>query len=410
MELMDLTICSVRYLKQGKSLKPIQEIHKNYLREQISHYGIDVEFFRSEANWFKTSGMQTPPVLNYIYGDSPNAQYYKVADMVIYIEIFNDDVMMSKFGFQTNSEATVHILMDDFTHAFRRLIGYEYTECVNIPVYTPVSRYNGNLSGCTLINNIQYLKFEKQLNYNDFNYYCNNQVYPKSSIEICSTTCDNMTYIANTLKTQYLQDSLSYDNSDQLKCYNISGNLNIPTEIKRYGSGVICGNLTGIITYFKEYNPDGIIFKPMPGDFFRLSFDSYNHLEYEITQVINQNLTAGGMNPLMARYSWQCTVIRRTPSFETLVGETHQSEEKLEIPQKERLNNTVEIVSNTIHDYSCRNNYTTDVDSVNCDKSYGGNGKIVFGDPKLANDVDDFKPDDILHPCSLKHIINIYNQ
>ena len=406
---MDLTVCSVRYLKQGKSLKPMQDIQKNYLREQIQHYGIDVEYFRSEANWFKTSGMKSPPVLNYIYGDSPNASFFKVDDMVIYIEIFNDDVMMSKFGFQTNSDATVHILMDDFTHSYRKLIGYECSESINIPVSTPISRYNGTLIGDITINNIQTLKFEKKLNYNDFNYYCNNQVYPKSSIEINSITCDNMTQIANDLKTKYLQDSLSYDNSQQLKDYSISGTLNISNEIKRYGSGILCGNLCGNITYYKEYNPDGLILKPLAGDFFRLSFDEYNHLEYEITQVINQNLTAAGMNPLMARYSWQCTVIRRTPSFETVVG-SNQSEEKLTINQKERLNNSVEIISDKIYDYACRANYTNDVETVNVDQVYGGNGRIQFNDTQLINDVDDFCPDDLLCSLTLNHIINIYNQ
>lgn len=218
-----------------------------------------------------------------------------------------------------------------------------------------------------------------------------------------------MTQITNDLKTKYLQDSLSYDNSQQLKDYNISGTLNISNEIKRYGSGILCGNLSGTITYYKEYNPDGLILKPMPGDFFRLSFDDYNHLEYEITQVINQNLTAAGMNPLMARYSWQCTVIRRTPSFETVVG-SNQSEEKLAINQKERLNNSVEIVSDKIYDYACRANYANDIESVNVDQVYGGNGRIRFNDPQLVNDVDDFCPDDLLCSTTLNHVINIYNQ
>lgn len=172
---------------------------------------------------------------------------------------------------------------------------------------------------------------------------------------------------------------------------------------------MLCGNLIGNISYYSEYNPDKIIMKPMPGDFFRLSFDEYNHLEYEITEVINQNLTAGGMNPLLARYTWQCSVIRRTPSFETVYS-NNQSEEKLAINQKEKLNNAVEIVSNTIHDYSCRNSYVNDVDDVNSDSVYGGNGKISFCDNLLINDVDDFCPDDLLCSTAISHVFNIFNQ
>lgn len=388
---MSDTVCNVQYLDM-QQISPTQQIEENYLREQIAQYGIDVSYLRSEANWFRTAGMQTANVQNYIYGDSPNARYYKIAEMIIYPDISSDSVALTKFGFQTASDANVYMLIQDFTHMFRTVLGYEQTIDVTIPINANISRYNGVLSGCSMINESQRLIFSQSLDYNDFNYYENNNVLVKTNIEICSMTGDGLTFIQNQVMNEYVYESNVYDNSCQLSDYNVSGIIPISNEVKRYGSGVICGNLSGSITFFSEYNEDNILLRPMAGDYLRLAFDDYNHVEYEITEVINQDLTPTGLNPLLSRYTWKCAIVRRSPSLETIDGVV-ESEEKLEIDNKEKINRTLEQISNEIFNYSLESNFDNDVDDVNADGVYGGMG-LLYSEEIVNNVPETYTPYD----------------
>ncbi len=80
-------------------------------------------------------------------------------------------------------------------------------------------------------------------------------------------------------------------------------------------SGILSGELTYHTLDNIENSPTWNI-APQVGDYFKLQYGDIEE-EYEITQLFDTVLTnQNGINPLLGKYIFQCSAVRRRPSHE----------------------------------------------------------------------------------------------
>jgi hypothetical protein len=98
----------VRYLDKSNNLNE-RTLYRNYWREQISHYGLTVNYY---------TNLTTKSNADVIYGEAPMAGYSEPEELNIAIKIEAETSMFSKFGYMSDTEATCYIHHDDFQEIF----------------------------------------------------------------------------------------------------------------------------------------------------------------------------------------------------------------------------------------------------------------------------------------------------
>lgn len=341
------TISTLRYLKRS-DLVPEQQIIKNWFREICHSYGTDVTYFRHDARFIVPSVSANN--CDNTYGEKPTLSYTVSTPMIILTDIKQDNILLSKFGFQTNGEGECYIVKDDFFETMRDIIGQNLSATFNTSTSATVENFSGlydvdliayGLSGHTSG------VFVATSGYNDVDLSGLFTRYPKKQMELV-----------------YGTDSYT----DQIVSGNLSVSLTGTVDVS--GNGYLYGNTTGTLSYCVDtsgYSNNKWEIAPQVGDIYRMDMDEFNHQEYEITQVHDSDVSMAGINPLLNRYLWKCSIVRRQPSHETMVGTSQNEEQHSEMVQT---NPTVETVSNIIFDYAQQDVDT--IDTRNSDDVYGG--------------------------------------
>lgn len=348
---MPAPITTLRYLKR-ENLQNEAQLQKGYFREIIHSYGVDVQYFRLSTDYFESpSGIYS----NYTYGESTCSPYTLSASMIVFMNVNDDSPMLRKFGIETATNAEIYFMKEDFTEQFRDIIGTPTSAIFSTIVSADISNFSGILAGEIIGNDLSGITSA----YTEV---------PSGVISgIYSSTFDRYP------KPVVPLIAISPSYTDRIVLGDLTGI--ITGEIDLSGNGYMNGNVSGLLQYFvspaRNSGPNWKI-APQVGDFIRLSeFDEeeLNFFEYEITEVLDKDLTPNGVNPHIKRYIWKCSIVRRDPSNEIVSG-TLQEEKNT--PHFIDENNWHEIKSNRIFDYS---NTIDNIDKQNeLDSVYGGYG------------------------------------
>lgn len=349
---MPVSINEIRYLKR-KNLKHEAFLQKNYFREIINHYGIDVNYFRLKMEWYASpSGVYS----NYTYGENTTSVYEVSAPMVVFMKVDDDSPILRRFGIETTVNAEIYMMRQDFTEQFRDIVGIPTTGNFSTPISADISNFSGLISGEIIGNTL-------------------------SGITSAWTTVPSGTISAN-YSAGFTRYPVAVNPDIARKIYfrerEVNGTLDgtISGTVDLSGNGFISGTVSGLLNYFSPAyslsgNSDWGI-APQVGDFFRLDeFDSdvSNYEEYEVTEVLDKQLTPIGLNPHLKRYIWRCTVVRRDPSNEIVEGST---QEEAFTPDYLEYNNWNQIVSDDIFNYDTE--IIDPIDGTGSDSTYGGYG------------------------------------
>jgi len=95
-----------------------EEVFSNLYREQINLYGTEVTYFVHTYNPAYTA--------DNFYGEQPNAQYGIPISFIAYIELNENSLLLTKYGFQSDDEITMFIHISSFYEAYNKpsLSGY----------------------------------------------------------------------------------------------------------------------------------------------------------------------------------------------------------------------------------------------------------------------------------------------
>jgi len=355
------TITSLRYANR-RILEPEQQLQRNYFRELIHSYGVDASYFRHNVDAYQLSGTD----FDYIYGEQPAKSFWLSAHVVIYMESKGDIELLNKFGFETDGDMEAFILIDDFTEQFRDLVGTTTSANFVTSLIGAMTSGTGYVSG-SVSNSILDGWVIDTISGNTSGY--------------LSGTFDQPFVRNPRLYNDYVYKTESYD--DRNTYGTLSGSWS--TTLDNTLNGEVSGSAEGILGYHIETStvdgggPNWNI-APKAGDFFRLDFHDENHEEYEITKVIDRNLQIDGLNPLLSKYVWQMTCVRRDPSYEDVIGASNNIDSSLDgtdgrkeeefTNEKYENNEWIEDSSNDIFDYS--EDAIDDYDGINSDDVYGG--------------------------------------
>ena len=343
------TETDLRYLK-NTHLEPERLMVKEWFRDLIHNYGIDVCYFRKHLSFYEVpSGMA-----NYTYGEETTSTYYLSAPMVIYCEVLSDSHLLNGFGIQTNMDIKAFCTIDDFKYQFEDLLGTLTSGFFISTLSGQLTNYKGYVSG----------SFANQ----DISGITSGYVEINLSGQVCADydfgIVDYKPVNPNILFPNYY----SYFRTTTGM---IAGTWTATVDAS--GNGSISGDAESVIWYFtppeKNHGPGWLDIAPQVGDFFRIQFDDSNHEEYLINEVTNRLLTSDGLNPLLSKYIFKMTCVRRDPSYENLTDGTTPEEEKT--TSKIEQNTWHENVSNNIFDYV---NPVDAVDGANSDSVYGKYG------------------------------------
>ena len=344
------TLSKIRYLKRQNTNNEAL-LQKGWYDELIQHFGVDVTYFRLRTDYYDSpSGNYS----NYTYGETPTSPYSTSADIVVYMNVSDDTPVLRKLGIETSQDAEIFFMKERFTEELRDVIGTPTTGLMNSIVEANISGFSGLLSGELVNSDISGFTSAwttipsgvVSANYvGDFNR------YPKPL---------NALLKQSTMYTDRVVDGL------------VSGVVSGQVDIS--GNGYVSGGVSGELRYFTPIATNGAPhwnIAPQVGDFIRLKeFDEDENVfyEYEITEVLDRDLTPAGLNPHLYKYLWRCTIVRRDSSAEDVVGST---QEESTTPNYLNSNAWNEIISDDeIFDY--KNPIDKIDDKPNADNVYGG--------------------------------------
>ena len=98
----------VRYLNKDANLNE-RTLFKNYWREQISHYGVTVNYYTSLTN---------NQNVDKIYGEAPVAGYSEPVELNVAVKADSETSMFSRFGLVQDSDFTCYMHHEDFQEIF----------------------------------------------------------------------------------------------------------------------------------------------------------------------------------------------------------------------------------------------------------------------------------------------------
>ena len=346
---MAAPISEIRYLRQA-NIQGEQLLQKGWFRELIQQYGVDIEYYRQVTDFFSPSAVQHKA--NWTYGEDTTAVYEISAAMVALVKIDADNMMLRKFGIETTTNAELYMMKEDFTEEFRDLIGTPTSANFSTTVSGIISGFSGYLAGNLINSELSGMT--------------------SAYVEVPSGSISGA--FSSSFTRYPVPVNYMLKKTDEFRTRAVYGSVSgaVSGTIDLSGNGILSGDVSGNLRYFTEIPLTGAPnwkIAPQVGDFFRLKeFDTDipNLLEFEITAVLDRDLAPNGVNPLLRRYLWKCSIVRRTPSQQTVSG-TLQKEATT--PSYLDENTWHQLESDSTFDY---NNEVDSTDKANVDNVYGG--------------------------------------
>lgn len=326
----------LRFLRK-KSLEHERKMYENYFHDLIYNYGVDTTYFRHDTKFPERFDL-TPALTgleDLIYGENANMEFYLSGDMIVYIEVENDIFELNKWALLPNENINIYFTVGDFNTKFAPQLGSK-------KVFSDSIEFSGLISTSGT--------FEVSADFNASG--LSGSISTVISANPGSYSVSSFTVYVNTT-SGYLIPVNEYIASP--KYYKVSGgdymaasygSINVGTS--SYEGSALVG-----VLYYEPISPNKYNTNIMPkvGDFFRMTFFDNNYEEYEITNIADRVLTTDGINPLLGKYIWKCSAIRRNPSHEDVIGDNKMENKSMhEIQNLESY--AVETLADTIYSYT----------------------------------------------------------
>lgn len=335
------------YLDYERNRGAIQ-LFKSQVNQIISNFGCDLQYFRKYNTFFKGDEENSS---NLIYGEDSTAEYYASGMIRSFVSVENMAWNFNQIGIENTEQVNIIISIENFSQIFANDIAEVETKYFEVPI-------SGNL-----INNEGIGK----INSDEFN------------ADVYVTFDDSL--IVNNAKIKMIQkqinDSFYKSNVYNSTLYEISGNLTGKLSFDECYPLIVSGIISGDLSYHNYENLENSVtwnLAPQVGDYFKFSVESGIDEEWEITQVFDRMLTnKSGINPLLGKYIYQCSAVKRVDSHEKAKIDLYANEPGNDIDEifnqsktkqqqyadqflnkngRNKLNTKINDISKNIYDYS----------------------------------------------------------
>ena len=342
------------YIDINRNLNAIN-LFKTQINQAISNYGTDLQYFRKFNTFFKDEEENNS---NLVYGEDTTAEYYASGMIRAFISVENMSWNFNNIGLESVEQVNIIISIENFEQAFSDQISKIETKYFEVPV-------SGNTINNELTGKI---------------------TTPEFDADIYGTFQDNL--IVKNVKPKLIDKKINNNfpfshtyqhNSSEISGF-LSGKLKHDDEIPFSVYGVLKGELT----YHNRKNVEDSStwnLAPQIGDYFKLSTSSGIDEEWEITQIYNKILTSkGGINPLLGKYIFNCSAVKRQASYEKYSNELEMREPDTDINEifnaknyennesrnfsknnktgKNKLNETTEVLGKNVFEYDDQSDLT----------------------------------------------------
>lgn len=342
------------YIDINRNLNAI-DLFKTQINQAISNYGNDLQYFRKFNTFFKDEEENNS---NLVYGEDTTAEYYASGMIRAFVSVENMSWNFNNIGLESVEQVNIIISIENFEQAFSDQISKIETKYFEIPV-------SGNTINNELTGKI---------------------ITPEFDAEIYGTFQDNL--IVKNIKPKLIDKKINNNfpfshtyqhNSSEISGF-LSGKLKHDDEIPFS----VYGMLKGELTYHNRKNVEDSStwnLAPQVGDYFKLSTSSGIDEEWEITQIYNKILTSkSGINPLLGKYIFNCSAVKRQSSYEKYSNELEMREPDTDINEifntknyeedessnfsknnktgKNKLNETTEVLSKNVFKYDDQSDST----------------------------------------------------
>ena len=368
------TISKLRFLKR-ENISNQQVLQANYYRELIQIYGMDIEYYRRDLDYYQkevNTDTENLPFETYssttadrIYGEQPSSHYMAPVEMVSYVSVVQETIAFSAFNIAADTAAELYITKRDFSESMRDTVGkpMKHTFSRKMDLKASYDRdYN-------IIFTIEGECHEAELDCT----YSESFSIPKDTTTIdIDIPFERIPVSSNPL----LKSTFKY--VDQKFLGGVTGTLSVnvsPYTGDVYIKGILSGDLGYRLMSTPESGAPNSPIAPQVGDYIKLvDFDreSGNLEEYEITNILDRDLSPTGINPVVGKYIWRCSIARRMSSHEDVehIDGILATECELFTPDQIKHNVFIEEESDKIFDYDTSGIDTHD--KKGSDKVYGG--------------------------------------
>ena len=278
------------YLDVNRNQGSIQ-LFKAQVNQLISNYGCDLQYFRKYNTFFKDEEENNS---NLIYGEDTTAEYYASGMIRSFVSVENMAWNFNQLGIENVEQVNVFISIDNFSQIFAKDVGQLETRFFQVPI-------SGNTINNEGIGKIDCEEFSADVlvNFND------DLIVKHSYIKMLPKEINSLFYLSKT-----------YNSS----LYQISGDLSGRLKFDDCYPMIVSGLIEGDLTFYNYENKEDSStwnLAPQVGDYFKFSTLTGIDEEWEITQVFDRILTnKSGINPLLGKYIYQCSAIKRVQSHE----------------------------------------------------------------------------------------------
>ena len=316
----------VRYLKR-QNLESTSKILDNMYRDQIHAQGIDCIYYKLDTKKFQELKgiIDANTVIRHAYGYDDDPDYSLSAQMPVFMEVDNDIFQLNKYGLNPDVETTFVFHKKEFACMLASKCGqYKEVKIDEKEIVCDIPEFNsetsseafpffwgsvyeetftcGSLSG-KLSAQIDKYEFGKQNSIICHPYEhsdlvvevpVNDDIYKSFTHKI-----KNNEYIDSMINLTYTVHKVSIGNG-KTKCV-LKGKL--------HGT-MLFYDIAGIGKYVELIHPE-------VGDLVVIDFpDEKNREQYELTEVLDKQMTADGINPFMHKYIWKCKAKRYRNQYE----------------------------------------------------------------------------------------------
>lgn len=322
-------------------MKKYVKIQEAYFQDYITLYGIQVEYFSRNLNYydangnikelFNSEGGLNHKIRDYTYFNGPERYEFGVMMPIKVITDYGtDNFMFQGMGLDMTTEGKFYITKKQFQQDCLQFFGLPKQANISLTIPCEIRDWK---TYCP-VNKVIPFYPEKALTYKVE--VSIPEVDPDTTTELGdiienisfpTTGKVNPEYATNYKNNQFVEideesinsqiSDVSYNKEGKGNC-NILLNFSISYNSFRESNDSHYDTLDGIINKFGEDKEVPITFAPKVGDFIRLRMlDNPNQFrDYAITFVNDTNLDKDSISPYITSFVWECSITRRKPSHE----------------------------------------------------------------------------------------------
>ena len=265
---------------------------KTQVNKLISNFGCDLQYFRKYNTFFQDDKQNKS---NLIYGEDTTAEYYASGLIRSFVSVENMAWAFNQLGYENTEQVNIIISIDNFSQIFAKNISKIETQYFEIPI-----------TGNTVFNEVSGSIEDDHFNATIYGTFDNDLYVKKTKIKMIKKRVNDAFYVSDNYNSEL---------------YAITGNLEGQMEFDDCLPNLVSGILKGELTYHNFENIENSEtwdLAPQVGDYFKFVTDTGLNEEWEITQVFDRILTnkGGGLNPLLGKYIYQCSAVKRQSSQE----------------------------------------------------------------------------------------------